>query len=186
MGRSIGDRRPACNFHNRFFGQGEHPGLAALLIAGDQHFLGLPLQGDHGDLLDPPFPGSPDGRIQAAQVHIGGDDQGPALIDSVPDRHVQGRGLVRLLQRGPGQPGTVAGLGHDLELHRPGAVTGQQVDRELEASVRAPVGDQLGVGPSVGLQLGEDVLVALAGEKESPLRLRGPGSLIGEGSQLIR
>ena len=54
------------------------------------------------------------------------------------------------------------------------------MDRKVEAAVRSPVGDQLGIGLGVGFQLSEDILVALASEKKSPLCPRKPGSLIGE------
>ena len=125
MGRGVGNGRPAGDFRDRFFGQGEHPGPARVLVAGDQDGLGLLLQGGNGDLLQAPAAGGLDCGVQAAQIHVGGDHKRPALIDSVPDGHIQGRRLVFLLQRGPGQPGAVVGLGHDLELYRSGIVTGE-------------------------------------------------------------
>lgn len=155
------------------------------LAAGDQHCPGLPLQGSNGDLLYPPAPGGLNGGVQAAQIHVGGDDQRAVPIDGVPDRHVQGWRLVFLLQRGPGQPGTVVRLCHDLKLHRPGIVAGEKVDRKLKTLVCTPVGDQLGIGLGVGFQLGEDILVALTGEKKSPLAARKLGGLVGESSQFI-
>lgn len=60
------------------------------------------------------------------------------------------------------------------------------MDWKVKASVRTSVGDQLGIGLGIGFQLGEDILVTLAGEKEGPLYPRKPGSLIGESSQFIR
>ena len=139
------------------------------LAAGDQHCPGLPLQGSNGDLLYPPAPGGLNGGVQAAQIHVGGDDKRAVPIDGVPDRHIQGRRLVLLLQRGPGQPGTVVRLCHDLKLHRPGVVTGQEVGRKLETAVSPSIGDQLGIGLGVGLQFGEDVFVTLAGKDKGPL-----------------
>lgn len=139
------------------------------LAAGDQHCPGLPLQGGDSDLLYPPASGSLNGGVQAVQIHVGGDDQGAVPIDSVPDGHIQRRGLVLLLQRGPGQPGTVVRLCHDLKLHCPGVVAGEKVDRKLKTLVCTPVGDQLGIGLGVGFQLGEDILVTLAGEDKGPL-----------------
>ena len=58
------------------------------------------------------------------------------------------------------------------------------MDRKVKASVCAPVGDQLGIGLGIGFQLGEDILVTLASEKEGPLCPGKPGSLIGESGQL--
>lgn len=139
------------------------------LAAGNQHCPGLPLQGSDGDLLYPPAPGGLNDGVQAAQIHVGGDDQRAVPIDGVPDRHVQGWRLVFLLQRGPGQPGTVVRLCHDLKLHCPGVVTGQEVDRKLETAVSPSIGDQLGIGLGVGLQFGEDVFVTLAGKDKGPL-----------------
>lgn len=140
MGRGIGNRRLACDLGDGLAGQGEYPGLAGILVAGDQDGLGLLLQGGNGDLLQAPDSGGLDGGVQAAQIHVGGDDQGLPLVDGVPGGHIQGRRLVCLLQRGPGQPGAVVGLSHDLKLHRSGIVAGQEMNRKLEALVRSPVG----------------------------------------------
>ena len=59
------------------------------------------------------------------------------------------------------------------------------MDRKLKTLVCTPVGDQLGIGLGVGFQLGEDILVALTGEKKSPLAARKLGGLVGEGGQFI-
>lgn len=135
MGWGVGNRRPAGDFRNRFFGQGKHPGPARVLVAGDQDGLGLLLQGGNSDPIQASAAGGLDSGVQAAQIHVGGDNQGPPLIDGIPGRHIQGRRLVFLLQRGPGQPGAVVRLSHDLKLHRSGIVTGQEMNRKLEALV---------------------------------------------------
>ena len=152
MGRGIRNRRPAGDLRDRLFGQGEHPGPARVLVAGDQDCFGLLLQGGNGDLVQAPAVGGLDSGVQAAQVHVGGDYKRPPLIDGIPGRHIQGRRLVFLLQCGPSKPGAVVGLGHDLELHRSGIIAGQEMNRKLEALVCASIRDQLGIGLSVGLQ----------------------------------
>lgn len=182
----IGNRRPAGDLHDRFFGQGKYLGPPRVLVAGDQNGLGLFLQGGSGDLFQAPVAGGLDGGVQAAQIHVGSDDQGLPLIDGVPSRHVQGRRLIFLFQCCPGQPGAVVGLGHDLELHRSGAVAGQEMNRKLKALVCASIRDQLGVGLGIGLQLSEDIPVALTGKDKDPLCFREAGGLVGESSQLIR
>lgn len=110
-----------------------------------------------------------DSGVQAAQVHIRRNDERHLLKEGVPGGDC--RWLIFVLQGGPGQPGPVVGLGHDLKLHRPGIIAGQKVDRHLQALIRASVGDEFGVGLSVGLQFGQDVLVTLPSEDESPLRV---------------
>lgn len=129
MGRDIRDRRASGDLGDGLTGQSKDPGLARVLIAGDQDGLGLLLQGGDGDLLQAPAAGGLDSGVQSAQVHVGGNHQGPPLIDGVPDGDIQGRRLICLFQRGPGQPGAVVGLSHDLKLHRSGVVAGQKVDR---------------------------------------------------------
>lgn len=186
MRRGVWGRRPAGDLRDRLFGQGEHSGLAGILVAGNQDGLGLLLQSGNSDPVQASAVGGLDSGVQTAQVHVGGNHKGLPLIDGVPDGHIQGRRLVFLLQCGPGQPGAVVGLGHDLKLHSPGVVAGQKVNWELEAAVRSPVGDQLSVGLGVGLQFGEDILIALAGKDERPLCPREPGGLVGEGGQFIR
>lgn len=182
----IGNRWPAGDFRDCLFGQGKYPGPARVLVAGDQDRFGLLLQGGNGDLLQAPAAGGLDGGVQAAQIHVGGDNQGPPLIDGVPGGHIQGRRLVFLLQCGPGQPDAVVGLRHDLKLHRPSVVAGKEMNRKLEALVCASIRDQLGVGLDISLQLGEDISVALTSKDKSPLCPRKSGGLIGEGGQLIR
>ena len=59
------------------------------------------------------------------------------------------------------------------------------MDRKLKTLVCAPVGNEFGVGPGIGLQFREDILVALAGEDKGPLCIRKPGGLVGESSQFI-
>ena len=185
MGRGIGNWRPAGDLRNRFFGQGEHPGPACVLVARDQDGLGLFLQGGNGDLLQAPAAGGLDSGVQAAQVHVGGDNQGLSLIDGVPGGDIQGRRLVFFLQRGPGQPGAVVRLSHNLKLHRSGVVAGEEMNRKLETLVRSSIGNQLGVGLSIGLQLRENVFVALTGKDKSPLCPRKSGGLVGESGQFI-
>ena len=60
------------------------------------------------------------------------------------------------------------------------------MDRKLKTLVCAPVGNEFGVDPGIGLQFREDILVALAGEDKGPLCIRKPGCLVGECSQFIR
>lgn len=186
MGRGIGDRRPAGDLGDGLAGQGEHPSLARVLVAGDQDRFGLLLQGGNGDLLQAPTVGGLDSGLQTAQVHVGGNHKGLPLIDGVPDGDIQGRRLVFLLQCDLGQPGAVVGLSHDLKLHRPGIVTGQEMNRKLEALVCASIRDQLGIGLDISLQLSEDISIALTGKDERPLCPREPGGLVGESGQLIR
>lgn len=94
MGWSVGDWRPARDLGDGLAGQGEHPGLAGILVAGDQHRLGLFFQSGNGNLLQAPIPGRLNGGVQTAQVHIGGDYQGPAIVDGIPGWDVRGRRLV--------------------------------------------------------------------------------------------
>ncbi len=185
-GWSVGNRWPACDLGDGLAGQGEHSGLAGILVAGDQHGLGLLFQCGNGNLLQAPISGCLNGGIQTAQVHIGGDHQGPAIVDGVPDRNVRGRRLVFLFQCGPSQPGAIIRLCHDLKLHCAGIVTGQEMDRKVKASVRTSVGDQLGIGLGVGFQLRKNVFVALTGKDKSPLYYMESGNLIRESGQFIR
>ncbi len=90
-------------------------------------------------MLDPPVLSGQDGSVQAAQVHIGGNDQRSALIDRVPGWNFQGSRLVFFFQCSFGQPDTVVGLGHNLKLHRPSVITREKVDWKLKASVCTPV-----------------------------------------------
>lgn len=186
MGRGVWDWRPAGDLGDGLPGKDEDLGLTGGLVPGDQHRFGLAVQGSDGDLLHPPVSGSPDGGIQAAQIHVGGDHEGHPGKEGVPDGNVRGWRLIRLIQCGPDQPVTVVGLGHDLKLYRPGGVTGEEMDGKLETLICTPIGDQLGVSLSVGLQLGEDIFVACASKDESPLCAGKSGSLVGKGSQLIR
>ena len=104
----------------------------------------------------------------------------------VPLGYVVGGRVVLAFQRRLGQPRSVVRRGHDLELHRPGTVAGQQVDGELEAAVRTAVGEQLGILPIHGaLQLSEYALIAGPSEDERPSHVPEPGGLIREGRQLI-
>ena len=141
MGRGVGNRRPARDLGNGLAGQGEHSGLTGILIAGDQNRFGLLLQSSDRDLLQAPVPGGLNGGVQTAQVHVGGNHQGPPLIDGVPGRDVRGRRLVFLLQCGLSQPGAVVRLSHDLKLHRSGVVAGEEMNREPETLVRSPIRD---------------------------------------------
>ena len=59
------------------------------------------------------------------------------------------------------------------------------MNRELHALINAPIGNELGVCPGVGLQLGQDIPVAFPGENKSPFRVWKPSRLIGERGQFI-
>ncbi len=130
--------------------------------------------------------GGLDSIVQAVQIHVGGDDQWFTPIDGVPDGHIQGRRLIVLPQCSLGQPGAVVGLSHDLKLHRPGVIAGEEMDRKLKTLVCTPVGDQLGVGLGISLQFCEDILITHAGKDKGSLCVWKPSGLVKECGQLIR
>ena len=83
--------------------------------------------------------------VQAAQIHVGGDDKRAVPIDGVPDRHIQGRRLVfqEAIMEVTDRP--------------PVPYTPPRTQFLTEK------------GEGVGLQFGEDVFVTLAGKDKGPL-----------------
>ena len=119
------------------------------MVAGNQHRFGLLRQCGDGNSLQALFPGYADSGIQAAQVHIGGNDERHPLKERVPNWYFGG--LIFVLQSGLRQPMAIVRLCHNLELYRPGFIAGEQMDRESQTLVGAPIGDQLGIGLGIGL-----------------------------------
>ena len=182
----IGDGVPASHRPDGVRREDEHPRQIFVPAAGEQHLLRLPLQGGHGNLGEAPASGCADGGVDSAQIHIRRHEEGHALEHGVPLGYVVGGRVVLAFQRRLGQPRSVVRRGHDLELHRPGTVAGQQVDGELEAAVRTAVGEQLGILPIHGaLQLSEYALIAGPSEDKRPSYVPEPGGLVGERRQFI-
>ncbi len=183
---NVRDRLPAGDGGDGLRRQHKYPRQIFVPAAGKQHLFRLSLQGGHGDLGEAPGPGRSDGGVDPVEIHVRRHEEGHALEHGVPLGHVLRGRTVLVFQRRLGQPCPVVRHSHDLELHRPGGVTGQQVDGKLETAVRAAVGEQLGVILVRGtLQLGQHALVAVPGKEEGPAHIPEPGGLIGEGRQLI-
>ena len=119
------------------------------MVAGNQHRLGLLRQCGNGDPIQALFPGYADSGIQAAQVHIGGNDERHPLKECVPNWYFGG--LIFVLQSSLCQSVAVVRLCHDLKLHRPGIVAGEQMNGKLQTLVGSPVGNQFGIGLGIGL-----------------------------------
>ncbi len=184
--RDVWDGRPVGDFRNGLVREGKYPCQVGVLAAGNQNRCGLLFQRGDGNLLASKLTGCVNGGVQAPQVHVRRNHKGVPLKQSVPGGDLRRRRPVLILEGGLRQPLPVVWYGHDLKLHRPGAVAGEQMDRELKALIGASVGNQLGVGLGIGLQFGQDIPVAFPGKEEDPLCVGKPGRLVGEGGQLIR
>jgi len=129
------------------------------------------LQGGGLDPLYPLFVCCLDGCIQAPQVHVRRNHEGYTLKHGIPGGDLHQRWPILVFECSLCQPLAVVRDRHDLKLYRTGSIAGEQVNGKLQAAVRAPVRNQLGISLGSAIKLTRKFLEGL---KEScfPWRMR--------------
>ena len=168
-GWNVGGRRPAGDRRNSLIGEGKHFGLAGVLVAWNQHGLSLLRQSGDGNPLQALFLGYADSSIQAAQVHIGGNDERHPLKERVPNWYFGG--LIFVLQSGLRQPVAVVRLCHNLKLNRSGVIAGEQMDRKQSLLPRLTIGNQTPLVSFILMfQLNQNGWVIVSRKEERPVK----------------
>lgn len=155
--------RPSKQFGYRRVGQRVE--LYQPPVVREKKGLALFFQSGHRHLAVAPLPGGLDGGVDAPQVHVCRKDKGHPAVHGVPVRGILRRGLIIGLEGRPRQPRPIVRHSHDLKLHGPGIVTGEQMHRQAERAVGRGIMDEFIVQRGISAcKFGKHVGVAFTGK----------------------